>query len=63
MLFRTSNAKIAGPVTFLLYANFNDLDIQLILELKNSFGKYNQYVLKILKGRFLHTKWTSNNPK
>ena len=39
-----SFAKIVKPVTFLLYALeckffLNDVDIQLILELKNSFGK------------------------
>ena len=45
MLFRTGNiAKIDGPLTFLLYGLeyfffFIDLDIQLILEFKRSFGK------------------------
>ena len=37
MLFKKSTfAKIYGPVTFLL----NYVDIQLILEFKNGFGKY-----------------------
>ena len=42
MLLRTGSlAKIAGPVTFLLYdLNLNDVDIQLILEFKHSFAKY-----------------------
>ena len=38
-------AKNAGPVTFsillrMLISFLNDVDIQLILEFKNSFGKY-----------------------
>ena len=40
MLFRTSSfAKIVWPVTVLLY-DLECVDIQLILEFKNSFGKY-----------------------
>ena len=54
MLLRTSNiAKIYGPVNFfLLYeleCNFFfliDVDIQLILEFRNSFGKYHPVSLK-----------------
>ena len=46
MLFRTSNiSNIYGPVSFLLYESYRmlffkiDVDIQLILEFKNSFRK------------------------
>jgi hypothetical protein len=43
-------AKISWPVTFLLYGFelifLNDVDIQLILELKNSFGKYHPVLPK-----------------
>ena len=37
-------ANIDGPVTFLLYdSNDVDNDIQLILEFKNSLGKYHRH--------------------
>ena len=41
--------KYDGPVTFLLYDFFNDVDIQLVPEFKNKLGKY---VLKIRKDFF-----------
>ena len=53
-------ADIDGSVTFLLYNLefyffLNDVDIQLILEFKDSFGKYCPVFLKIFKGRFWDT--------
>ena len=58
MLFQTSNiAKIDGPVTFLLYGLeyfffLIDMDIQLILEVKSSFGKNYPFFPKNLKNFF-----------
>ena len=47
MLFYTSLAAISR-FTFL-----NEVDIQLILELKKVWENITQYVLKLLRGRFL----------